>query len=194
LALLAKDREPLPFILCGLPTNLESIRACISQSGSPLPRRPDVTLEENVGVLAPRRHVGRVTPVQGRVMLAGIGDPAAEDARFIGIDHGRLGLWLGSGQSGMGNHNFQSLVILSVRWALLPTHENENAPLSAVILSGVWSAKRSKLSRRICIWGRLADMIFDGARLGALSALNAVEGPAFNLASIRKIQTNHSHP
>ncbi len=37
-------------------------------------------------------------PVEGRILLAGIGDPAAEDARFIAIDNGRLGLWLGSGQ------------------------------------------------------------------------------------------------
>ena len=34
------------------------------------------------------------------MLLAGIGDPAAADARFIGIENGRLGLWLGSAQSG----------------------------------------------------------------------------------------------
>ena len=32
----------------------------------------------------------------GTVLLAGIGDPAAEDARYIDIEDGRLGLWLGS--------------------------------------------------------------------------------------------------
>jgi glycosyl hydrolase family 2/Ig-like domain-containing protein/concanavalin A-like lectin/glucanase superfamily protein len=36
-------------------------------------------------------------PLQGSVLLAGIGDPAAEDARFIGVLNGRLALWLGHG-------------------------------------------------------------------------------------------------
>ena len=35
--------------------------------------------------------------LSGTVLLAGIGDPAAEDARFIGIEGDRLGLWLGRG-------------------------------------------------------------------------------------------------
>ena len=34
---------------------------------------------------------------QGTTLLAGMGDPAAEDARFIGIKDNRLGLWLGQG-------------------------------------------------------------------------------------------------
>jgi glycosyl hydrolase family 2/Ig-like domain-containing protein/concanavalin A-like lectin/glucanase superfamily protein len=34
----------------------------------------------------------------GTVLLAGIGDPAAEDARFIGVQDNHLGLWLGRGQ------------------------------------------------------------------------------------------------
>jgi hypothetical protein len=37
-------------------------------------------------------------PLTGTVLLAGIGDPGAEDARFIGIEDGRLGLWLGREQ------------------------------------------------------------------------------------------------
>ncbi|MGA9670896.1 MAG: LamG-like jellyroll fold domain-containing protein [Terracidiphilus sp.] len=37
-------------------------------------------------------------PLTGTVLLAGIGDPAAEDARFVGIEDGHLGLWLGRGQ------------------------------------------------------------------------------------------------
>jgi len=36
-------------------------------------------------------------PPTGTVVLAGIGDPGAVDARFIGIEDGRLGLWLGRG-------------------------------------------------------------------------------------------------
>jgi hypothetical protein len=36
-------------------------------------------------------------PVKGTALLAGIGDAAAEDARFIGVEDNRLGLWLGSG-------------------------------------------------------------------------------------------------
>ncbi len=36
-------------------------------------------------------------PLTGTVLLAGIGDPAAEDARFIGVEDGHLGLWLGRG-------------------------------------------------------------------------------------------------
>ena len=41
-------------------------------------------------------------PIQGTALLAGIGDPAAEDARFIGIENNRLGLWLGRAQSSAG--------------------------------------------------------------------------------------------
>src|SRR5579863_7586446 len=41
-------------------------------------------------------------PQQGTTLLAGIGDPAAEDARFIGIAGNRLGLWLGRAQSSAG--------------------------------------------------------------------------------------------
>jgi glycosyl hydrolase family 2/Ig-like domain-containing protein/concanavalin A-like lectin/glucanase superfamily protein len=41
-------------------------------------------------------------PIQGAVLLAGIGDPAAEDARFIGVADNRLGLWLGKVQSSAG--------------------------------------------------------------------------------------------
>jgi len=37
-------------------------------------------------------------PLADTVLLAGIGDPGAEDARFIGIEDGHLGLWLGRGQ------------------------------------------------------------------------------------------------
>jgi len=39
---------------------------------------------------------------QGTTLLAGMGDPAAEDARFIGIKDNRLGLWLGKAQSSAG--------------------------------------------------------------------------------------------
>jgi hypothetical protein len=37
-------------------------------------------------------------PLTGTVLVAGIGDPAAEEARFIGYEDNRLGLWLGRGQ------------------------------------------------------------------------------------------------
>jgi hypothetical protein len=37
-----------------------------------------------------------VDPLDGTGLLAGIGDPSAEDARYIGFDNGRLGLWLGT--------------------------------------------------------------------------------------------------
>ena len=36
-------------------------------------------------------------PLTGTVLVAGIGDPAAEDARFIGVEDNRLALWLGQG-------------------------------------------------------------------------------------------------
>jgi hypothetical protein len=36
-------------------------------------------------------------PLQGSLLLAGIGDPAAEDARFVGVLDGRMALWLGRG-------------------------------------------------------------------------------------------------
>jgi hypothetical protein len=39
---------------------------------------------------------------QGITLLAGIGDPAAEDARFIGIAGDRMGLWLGRAQNSAG--------------------------------------------------------------------------------------------
>lgn len=35
---------------------------------------------------------------QGKTLLAGMGDPAAEDARYIGLDGDRLTLWLGRSQ------------------------------------------------------------------------------------------------
>ncbi len=41
-------------------------------------------------------------PLPGTALLAGIGDPAAEDARFIGIKDNRLALWLGQAQSSAG--------------------------------------------------------------------------------------------
>jgi hypothetical protein len=41
-------------------------------------------------------------PLPGTALLAGIGDPAAEDARFVGIKDNRLGLWLGQAQSSAG--------------------------------------------------------------------------------------------
>jgi hypothetical protein len=41
-------------------------------------------------------------PLQGTTLLAGMGDPAAEDARFIGIRDNRLGLWLGKAQASAG--------------------------------------------------------------------------------------------
>ena len=34
--------------------------------------------------------------------MLGVGDPAAEDARFIGMRNNRLGLWLGRAQSAAG--------------------------------------------------------------------------------------------
>lgn len=37
-------------------------------------------------------------PLSGTTLLAGFGDPAAEDARFIGFQDNHLGLWLGRGQ------------------------------------------------------------------------------------------------
>jgi hypothetical protein len=39
-------------------------------------------------------------PAKGMVLLAGIGDPAAEDARFIGLSDNHLALWLGRNSSG----------------------------------------------------------------------------------------------
>jgi hypothetical protein len=36
-------------------------------------------------------------PLRGTMLLAGFGDPDAEDARFIGVVDNRLGLWLGKG-------------------------------------------------------------------------------------------------
>ena len=41
-------------------------------------------------------------PQQGTALIAGMGDPAAEDARFIGLADNRLGLWLGRAQSSAG--------------------------------------------------------------------------------------------
>ncbi len=35
-------------------------------------------------------------PLTGRMLLAGYGDPAAQDARYIAIENGHLALWLGS--------------------------------------------------------------------------------------------------
>jgi hypothetical protein len=38
-------------------------------------------------------------PLEGTLLLAGLGDPAAADARFIGVENHRLGLWLGTTQN-----------------------------------------------------------------------------------------------
>jgi hypothetical protein len=37
-------------------------------------------------------------PIQGTALLAGMGDPGAEDARYVAIENNRLVLWLGRGQ------------------------------------------------------------------------------------------------
>jgi hypothetical protein len=37
-------------------------------------------------------------PFSRTVLLAGLGDPAGDDARFIGVEDNHLGLWLGNGQ------------------------------------------------------------------------------------------------
>ncbi|MFP5203984.1 MAG: glycosyl hydrolase 2 galactose-binding domain-containing protein, partial [Acidobacteriota bacterium] len=37
-------------------------------------------------------------PLSGTVLLAGFGDPAGGDARFIGVENNHLGLWLGNAQ------------------------------------------------------------------------------------------------
>jgi hypothetical protein len=42
-----------------------------------------------------------VDPLTGTVLAAGIGDPAGEDARFIGVKDNHLALWLGSGANRM---------------------------------------------------------------------------------------------
>ncbi len=41
-------------------------------------------------------------PLKGKALLAGIGDPGGEDARYVGLDGDRLALWLGNGQSPAG--------------------------------------------------------------------------------------------
>ena len=38
-------------------------------------------------------------PLAGTALLAGIGDPSADDARFIGVKDNKLGLWLGKTES-----------------------------------------------------------------------------------------------
>jgi len=38
-------------------------------------------------------------PLSGTTLLAGFGDPAAADARYIGVEKDHLGLWLGTAQS-----------------------------------------------------------------------------------------------
>ena len=38
-----------------------------------------------------------VDPLTGTVLIAGIGDPGAEDARYIGVEDNHLALWLGQG-------------------------------------------------------------------------------------------------
>ena len=43
-------------------------------------------------------------PLAGSVLVAGIGNPAAEDARFVAVQSNHLGLWLGTGAQ--ANHMF----------------------------------------------------------------------------------------
>lgn len=49
--------------------------------------------------------------LKGAVLIAGIGDPTAEDARFIGTEDNRLGLWMGT--STKGRHLLAAEVPLS---------------------------------------------------------------------------------
>ncbi len=53
----------------------------------------------------------------GAVLVAGMGDTAAEDARFIGVENNRLGLWLGRG-SGTNHLIFADTPISSAEWHL----------------------------------------------------------------------------
>ncbi len=43
-----------------------------------------------------------VEPLTGKVLIAGIGDPQAEDARFIAVDDNHLALWLGKNPDAKG--------------------------------------------------------------------------------------------
>jgi len=40
-------------------------------------------------------------PLSGTTLLAGLGDPADQDARFIGVENNHLGLWLGKAQDSL---------------------------------------------------------------------------------------------
>ncbi len=57
--------------------------------------------------------------IGGRILIAGLGDPDAEDARFIGVGEGQVGLWLGKSPgkmvaagtaSGSGDWHFAAAV------------------------------------------------------------------------------------
>ncbi len=43
-------------------------------------------------------------PLKGTVLLAGLGDPGSNDARFIGVENNHLGLWLGTAQGSTDLH------------------------------------------------------------------------------------------
>ncbi|HEY6490093.1 MAG TPA: LamG-like jellyroll fold domain-containing protein [Terracidiphilus sp.] len=54
-------------------------------------------------------------PLQGITLLAGIGDPSAEDARFVGVADGHLALWLGRG-AGQGKLQTASTLLSAGDW------------------------------------------------------------------------------
>lgn len=63
---------------------------------SPLP--PEILAGHGTWTLAFWFRAADPIPDRGMMLLAGIGDPAAEDARFIAVEDGRLALWLGRNQ------------------------------------------------------------------------------------------------
>jgi hypothetical protein len=70
-------------------------------------------------------------PLQGSLLLAGIGDPAAEDARFVGVLDGRLALWLGRGD-GSGKLLKSESALSNTEWHFVAlVGDGENVTLYA---------------------------------------------------------------
>ena len=72
-------------------------------------------------------------PLTGTVLLAGIGDPAAEDARFIGVQDNHLGLWLGRGPE--ANHMFAAVDLINLGEARTFNVETRVVGLDGKVLS-----------------------------------------------------------
>jgi hypothetical protein len=107
----------------GLSKTLAALSAPDSRAATQ-PDRPGLKQSEEHDTLPALRATWTLTfwfrssePLAGTVLVAGIGDPAAENARFICVQNNRLGLWLGRAQ-GSGRLIVAESLLSQEKWHL----------------------------------------------------------------------------